>query len=180
MKKILLSSLFFLIAFVANAQGIYTKVKKYDKFDDVVWEKDVKTIIDKGLSKITIETKGKKPVEYTYYEGSWFSIHDGRQDSLSNIVSNIYGYKDQYYIFPKDTVDKATNDLLELYKDLPDSIMASDFIEASIKLRMMTKILDAPTIVFRTISKYKHVFEYDTDLVWIRFRDGSRIIYSKR
>lgn len=49
MKKILLSSLFFLIAFVANAQGIYTKVKKYDKFDDVVWEKDVKTIIDKGL-----------------------------------------------------------------------------------------------------------------------------------
>lgn len=101
MKKILLSSLFFLIAFVANAQGIYTKVKKYDKFDDVVWEKDVKTIIDKGLSKITIETKGKKPVEYTYYEGSWFSLHNGRQDSLSNIVSDIYGYEDQYYIFQK-------------------------------------------------------------------------------
>lgn len=90
MKKILLSSLFFLIAFVANAQGIYTKVKKYDKFDDVVWEKDVKTIIDKGLSKITIETKGKKTVEYTYYDDSWFSLHNGRQDSLSNIVSDIY------------------------------------------------------------------------------------------
>lgn len=99
MKKILLSSLFFLIAFVANAQGIYTKVKKYDKFDDVVWEKDVKTIIDKGLSKITIETKGKKPVEYTYYDDSWFSLHNGRQDSLSNIVSDIYGYEDQYSNF---------------------------------------------------------------------------------
>lgn len=133
MKKILLSSLFFLIAFVANAQGIYTKVKKYDKFDDVVWEKDVKTIIDKGLSKITIETKGKKPVEYTYYEGSWFSLHNGRQDSLSNIVSDIYGYEDQYYIFPKDTVDKATNDLLELYKDLPDSIVTGEFIQAMVK-----------------------------------------------
>lgn len=95
-------------------------------------------------------------------------------------MSNIYGYEDQYYIFPKDTVDKATNDLLELYKDLPDSIMTSDFIEASIKLRMTLKVLDAPTIVFRTISKFKHFFEYDTDLVWICFRDGSRIIYSKR
>lgn len=180
MKKILLSSLFFLIAFVANAQGIYTKVKKYDKFDDVVWEKDVKTIIDKGLSKITIETKGKKPVEYTYYEGSWFSLHNGRQDSLSNIVSDIYGYEDQYYIFPKDTVDKVTNDVLELYKDLPDSIVTEGVIQATVKLRMIPKSFDAPTISFRTISKYKHVFEYETDLVWIRFRDGSRIIYSKR
>lgn len=180
MKKILLSSLFFLIAFVANAQGIYTKVKKYDKFDDVVWEKDVKTIIDKGLSKITIETKGKKPVEYTYYEGSWFSLHNGRQDSLSNIVSDIYGYEDQYYIFPKDTVDKATNDVLELYKDLPDSIVTGESIQAMVEVRMIPKIFDVPTIVFRTISKYKHVFEYETDLVWIRFRDGSRIIYSKR
>nr|WP_287896542.1 hypothetical protein [Prevotella sp.] len=180
MKKILLSSLFFLIAFVANAQGIYTKVKKYDKFDDVVWEKDVKTIIDKGLSKITIETKGKKTVEYTYYDGPLFSIHDGRQDSLSNIVSNIYGYEDQYYIFPKDTVDKVTNHVLELCKDAPDSIMTSDLIEALVRLQMMPKVLDAPTIVFRTISKFKNFFEYDTDLVWIRFRDGSRIIYSKR
>lgn len=180
MKKILLSSLFFLIAFVANAQGIYTKVKKYDKFDDVVWEKDVKTIIDKGLSKITIETKGKKPVEYTYYDESCFSLHNGRQDSLSNIVSDIYGYEDQYYIFPKDTVDKATNDLLELYKDVPDSIITSDLIKVLVKGKMTLKVFDAPTIVFRTISKFKHFFEYDTDLVWIRFRDGSRIIYSKR
>ncbi len=45
---------------------------------------------------------------------------------------------------------------------------------------MTLKVLDAPTIVFRTISKFKHFFEYATDLVWIRFRDGSRIIYSKR
>lgn len=84
---------------------------------------------DKGLSKITIETKGKKPVEYTYYDDSWFSLHNGRQDSLSNIVSDIYGYEDQYYIFPKDTVDKVTNDLLEHYKDVPDSIMTSDLIK---------------------------------------------------
>lgn len=75
---------------------------------------------------------------------------------------------------------KATNDLLELYKDASDSIMTSDLIKALVKGEMTLKVLDAPTIVFRTISKFKHFFEYDTDLVWIRFRDGSRIIYSKR
>ncbi|MQN33977.1 hypothetical protein F7D84_04300 [Prevotella copri] len=77
-------------------------------------------------------------------------------------------------------MDKATNDLLELYKDASDSIMTSDLIKALVKWEMTLKVLDAPTIVFRTISKYKHVFEYETDFVWIRFRDGSRIIYSKR
>ena len=96
------------------------------------------------------------------------------------ILCQIYGYEDQYYIFPKDTVDKATNDLLELYKDASDSIMTSDLIKALVKGEMTLKVLDAPTIVFRTISKFKHFFEYDTDLVWLRFIDGSRIIYSKR
>ena len=76
--------------------------------------------------------------------------------------------------------DKATNDLLELYKDASDSIITSDLIKVLVKGKMILKVFDAPTIVFRTISKFKHFFEYDTDLVWIRFRDGSRIIYSKR
>ena len=58
--------------------------------------------------------------------------------------------------------------------------MTSDLIEKLVNFKMIPKVFDAPTIVFRTISKYKHFFEYDTDLVWIRFRDGSRIIYSKR
>ena len=90
-----------------------------------------------------------------------FPFHNGRQDSLSNIVSDIYGYEDQYYIFPKDTVDKATNDLLELYKDVPDPIITSQFIKALVKGEMTLKVLDAPTIVFRTISKFKHFFEPD-------------------
>lgn len=180
MKKVLFSTLFLLVAFMVNAQGIYTKVKKYDKFDDVVWEKNVKTLIDKGWSTITIETKGQKPVEYTYYDDSWFSVHEGRRDSLSNLVSSVYGYEDRYYIFPKDTVDKVTDSVLEQFKDLPDSIDTGSCIEALVRIKLMPKVFDAPTIVFRTISRYQHVFEYDTDLVWIRFRDGSRIIYSKR
>lgn len=178
MKKILLSSLFFLIAFVANAQGIYTKVKKYDKFDDVVWEKDVKTIINKGLSKITIETKGTKPVEYIYYDT--ISLHDGRRDSLSNLIGDVYGYEEWYSIFPKTLWDKARDEALEECKELPDTLITESIIESFVKKTLLSKIVDAPTIVFRTISKYKYVFEYDTDLVWIRFRDGSRIIYSKR
>ena len=79
-----------------------------------------------------------------------------------HIVSEIYGYEVIRIIsFQKDTVDKATNDLLELYKDVPDSIITSDLIKALVKGRMTLKVFDAPTIVFRTISKFKHFFEYD-------------------
>lgn len=179
MKKVLFCSLLLLVAFIANAQGIYTKVAKYDKFDDVVWEKEVKTLISKGRSKITVETKGQKPVEYTYYDSPWFSAHEGRRDSLSNLVSSVYGYEDQYYIFPKDTVDKVTDDALERCKDLPDSIATGSYIDGLVRIGMMFKTADTPIIVFRTISKFQHVFEYDTDLVWIKFKDGSRMIYSK-
>lgn len=179
MKKVLLCSLFFCWAFVANAQGIYTNVKKFDKFDDVVWKKDVKTLIDKGLSTITIETKGQEPVEYKYYETPWFSLHNGRRDSLSNIVSNVYGYETQYYIFPKDTIDEVKAEVLEESRNIPDSAMDENYIDFMVELKLVPKIFYAPTITFRTISKYQYIFEYETDLVWIRFRDGSRIIYTK-
>lgn len=184
MKKMLLSLLLIFVTSVANAQGIYTKIQKYDKFDDVVWEKDIKTLIDKSLSittsKITIETKGQKPVEYICYEGPGFSAHDGSRDSLSNLVSNVYGYEDLYYIFPKDTVDKARKEVLEHCKDFPDSIVTENFIEAMVRIEMIPKTHDAPIITFRTVSRFQYIFEYETDLIWIRFKDGSRIIYSKR
>lgn len=55
---------------MASAQGIYTSVHKYDKFDDVVWEKEIKTLVTKTDSTIIIETKGTKPVEYYILEVS--------------------------------------------------------------------------------------------------------------
>lgn len=182
MKRGVFLFLFLFVAFIVKAQGIYTKVTKYDKFDDVVSSIDIKTLINKNESKITIETKGQKQEEYIYYNDNYLSTHIGRRDSLSNLVENIYGFEDQYYIFPKDTVDQVLNDVLELSRKngLPDSLMTYDLMKGLVKLSLVAKLVYAPTITFRTISKYEHLFEYETDLVWIRFKDGSRIIYSKR
>ena len=61
MKKLIFSICFVLTSIVVNAQGIYTKVTKYDKFDDVEWEKTIKTLITKTDTTFVIETKGSKP-----------------------------------------------------------------------------------------------------------------------
>ena len=37
-----------------------SSIEKYDKFDDVVWTKKIKTIISKSYSTIVVETKGQK------------------------------------------------------------------------------------------------------------------------
>lgn len=166
-----------------SAQGIYTKVRKYDKFDDVLWEKEVKTLITVSGAKITIETKGSKPVEYCYYDEPLFANHDGRRDSIVNLFGNVYGYEVQYSAFPKDTVNKIIDKVDEYYDSIPDSLITMENLEErneKIDDELFLRLDDVPEITFRTISKYQYVFEYETDLVWIRFKDGSRIIYSKR
>ena len=67
-----------------------------------------------------------------------------------------------------------------MIKDMPDSLVVNDKINILSGIVMLRKIDKLPTITVRTISKYRFTYEYDTDLVWIRFEDGSRIIYSKR
>lgn len=180
MKKFLCLFFFVLSALTVCAQGIYTKAIKYDKFDDVVWEKNIKTLITKTYNKIIIETKGQKPVEYGYYDNDLFAIHSGSRDSVVNLVNNVYGYEDMYDLFPKDSLDIMRNKVREACKNLPDSLVDADFIDANIKWELIRLSENTPTIVFRSISSNRFSFYYDTDLVWVRFRDGSRIIYSKR
>lgn len=59
MKKLIAVTIVLMCALTASAQGIYTSVHKYDKFDDIVWEKEIKTLITKTDSTIIIETKGR-------------------------------------------------------------------------------------------------------------------------
>lgn len=45
MKKIITLLFVMMCTLCVSGQGIYTKVTKYDKFDDVVWTRQVKTLI---------------------------------------------------------------------------------------------------------------------------------------
>ena len=180
MKKFITTSLIAFWALAMSAQGIYTRVRKYDKFDDVVYEKTIKTLITKTYGKIIFETKGSKPVEYYYEEDSWFADHIGSRDSVVNLVNDVYGYEDRYSVFPKDTIDVVKKIVSEKAKNTPDSLLTDDRIAAMQKWELFRRIPNAPEVVFRTISETSYDFMYDTDLVWIKFKDGSRIIYSKR
>lgn len=179
MKKFITTSLIAFWALAMSAQGIYTRVKKYDKFDDVIYEKTIKTLITKTDDKIIFETKGNKPVEY-YYENSWFADHIGSRDSVVNLVNDVYGYEDRYSVFPKDTIDVVNKIVSEEAENTPDSLLTDDRIAAMYSWELLRRIQNVPEVVFRTISKTSYSFMYDTDLVWIKFKDGSRIIYSKR
>lgn len=106
MRKVAIITLLALLSMVVNAQGIYTKVTKYDKFDDVEWEKNIKTLISKSDSTIVIETKGSKPEEYRYKDIFPFAEHDGNRNKLVNIVADVWGYESQYIVFSEKNIEE--------------------------------------------------------------------------
>lgn len=184
MKKLLILLVVFLNALAASADGIYTKIEKYDKFDDVIWKKDIKTLITKTDSTIIIETKGEKPEIYYYYKN--LSLGSGSRDSIVNIVANVYGYEESYCIFTKEDVAKirenAYNAMQKACKEysIENNVLEKQMIDYySIDEIARLAIEKKTTITFRTISRGRNMFIYDTELAWIKFKDGSRIIYSK-
>lgn len=45
MQKLIMTAIVLMCTLVISAQNIFTNVAKFDKFDDVVWYKDKKTLI---------------------------------------------------------------------------------------------------------------------------------------
>ena len=86
------------MAFVANAQSyILTKKTVLDKFDDVLLERNQKTIVTKTDSTFVIEEKGKEPVTYVISEFvSDFTV--GNKDNIVNLVENLYGYEECWVV----------------------------------------------------------------------------------
>ena len=166
---------------------------KYDKFDDVIWEKNVKTLITTSelegfpsiINLITIETKGQNPETYGYLNHEIFMKKFGSRDSLINLVADVYGYEWGCNAYPNDSIIKAKNKVLaecemKGYSDYNGLEQFTKWKESAIRLELLYMYSEnIPIIVFRTISKYKSSFEYQTDLVWIKFKDGSRIVYRK-
>lgn len=177
MKKALLILSMLVISIMANAQGVYTSVTKMDKFDDVVWKKQVKTLISVTDTTIVIETKGQKAEEYHFFDD--FVARTGSREKPANIIDDIYGYETQYLTIKKSVID-GLNLKAQKLKSLNDSTARVDGANALLQ-ELQKSIQDGPTVVFRTVSKYPtdSFFEYETDLVWVRFKDGSRIIYNK-
>ena len=93
MKKILLL-LLLIVPFVANAQSyILTKKIVMDKFNDILLDRDQKTIVTKTDSTFVIEEKGKEPVTYRILNYAEVNSK-GDKDNIVNLVDNVYGYQE--------------------------------------------------------------------------------------
>lgn len=104
MKKILILILTALVTVAADAQ-IFTHKMIKDKFDDVVSEREIKTLIEKNDTAIIIEEKGNEPVTYiTPYYLKMPSV--GSKDNIVQLVGNVYGYEKSWgVILEKDFKD---------------------------------------------------------------------------
>ena len=94
MKKLLLISVLMILSVLSNAQ-IFTEKIVYDKFDDVISHRDVKTIIAKTDTTITFEEKGGAPTEYKIVRQGYA---EGNEDNIVNLCGNIYGYENGWIV----------------------------------------------------------------------------------
>ena len=84
----------FIVPFAANAQSyILTKKTVLDKFDDVLLERDQKTIVSKTDSTFVIEEKGSHPVRYMIVK-LLPANSMGDKENIVNLVDNVYGYQE--------------------------------------------------------------------------------------
>ena len=102
MKKFLILFLTTLVTVAADAQ-IFTYKMIKDKFDDVVSECEIKTLITKNDTAFIIEEKGNEPVTYKIlFEDESM----GSKDDIVRIVDNVYGYEKTWgVILEKDFKD---------------------------------------------------------------------------
>lgn len=179
MKRTVWLFCFLVVALCINAQGIYTKVMKYDKFDDVVWSKNVKTLITQTDTTFVFETKGQKPETYRYVDMPLMAIHVGSRDSLENLVADIWGYESQYFAITNNIREEVRTETEKQISDMNDTQLTDEETNVLLAANLIKRIDELPVITTRTISKYHFTYEYDTDYVWIKFKDGSRLVYSK-
>lgn len=141
-----------------NAQGIYTAVEELDKFDDEVSKRTVKTRIVLTEDTITIETKGSTPVEYLCLADP---IKTGSKQSPKELIDGIWGYEVTYVCVLK-------KDFGALIKEAVNREDGADMA--------LLKKYNAVLITFRTITtQYSH--EFLDKLAWVKYFDGSRIVY---
>ena len=171
MKKILLLLLLFIVPFAANAQSyILTKKTVLDKFDDVLLERDQKTIVSKTDSTFVIEEKGRKPVTYRILNYADFNSM-GDKDNIVNLVDNVYGYQECWAVILESDVPGYNTEYASLIFE-PDKEKRQKGIEKLIERFYYYIIHRVVTTQFTHHILSQHI--------WIQKGDNNgRTIYSR-
>ena len=117
MKKFLILILAALLTVAANAQ-IFTHKMIKDKFDDVVSEREIKTLIEKNDTTFIIEEKGNEPVTYKIlFEDESM----GSKDNIVQLVGNVYGYQESWGVILEKDFKDCLLDISALSNEEDDS-----------------------------------------------------------
>ena len=92
MKRFLIICILTCVSIISNAQPslIFTRKIIFDKFDDVVFDENIKTLVTIYSDAIFIEEKGNYPVELKV--GDIVDVR-GDKDNIVKLYDNIYGYQ---------------------------------------------------------------------------------------
>jgi len=160
-----------------NAQSVFSNITKVDRFDDIIYSKKAKTIIDTDFSDsiayVSIETKGQNPEKYIILKISF--IGDMLNDEPTDIGNGLFGYETRIMAVNIDKlkaiVEKAVanGETFEGYEQLDTNL------ELLGKAVTMFKPAYVGIVIRTFVTKYTH--EYLDELVWVAFDDGDRIIY---
>ena len=119
MKKFLILILTALVTVAADAQ-IFTHKMILDKFDDVVSECEIKTLITKNDTAFIIEEKGNEPVTYLIRcPSTLFSV--GSKDDIVRLVNNVYGYQECWYVVLEKDIKNYVLENCALFNEEDDS-----------------------------------------------------------
>lgn len=170
MKKLQFIFLLSLVSVVVNAQ-IFTHKQILDKFDDVVFQRDIKTIVEKNDTTFIIEEKGASPITYLI-ENPIESNFLGSEDNIVNLVGNVYGYQECWCVIMKNDVENYAAAYLAAFAEFDETKRNA----------LISKMVEEYCyyIVHRVvISQYTH--ELLSELYWIQKGDNDgRTIYSKQ
>lgn len=157
------------IALSANAQ-IFTHKRVLDKFDDVISDRDQKTLIEKTDSTFIIEEKGKKPSVYMI-ENYIDELAKGDKDNIVNILDNLYGYEESWYVIREEDYSD--------YQDMYYSCSEEEDINKRREM-LMDMINKYCYIVVHRVITTQITHEYVSELYWIQKGDNNgRTIYSR-
>lgn len=170
MKKFLFLILTALVTVAADAQIFTYKVIR-DKFDDVVSECEIKTLITKNDTTFIIEEKGNEPVTYKIlFEDESM----GSKDNIVQLVGNVYGYQESWGVILEKDFKDCLLDISALSNE-EDNSKRND-----LRSKLIEKYCNF--ITHRVVTR-----QYDTKLLsehyWIEkaYQNGNyeRTIYSK-
>lgn len=157
------------ITLSANAQ-IFTHKRVLDKFDDVITDRDQKTIIEQTDSTFIIEEKGKDPVMYVI-ENLVQQNSMGDKDNIVNLVENVYGYQECWCVI-------LASDALNYQNDYLNCILEKDETK---RMKDIEKMVDKYCYyITRRVVTTQYTHDYIAEHVWVQKGDkNGRTIYSK-